>query len=104
MATGRQPPRYVPTLTEVVHSAPAPLTGTGTGPAGVSQEQLTQRVLQRVEMTLERRMREIVATVVLEQTNALMPAVREHLEQVVREMVAQALAEEMREGSPPRAP
>ncbi len=102
MATGRQPPRYVPTLTEVVHSAPAPLTGTV--PAGVSQEQLTQRVLQRVEMTLERRMREIVATVVLEQTNALMPAVREHLEQVVREMVAQALAEEMREGSPPRAP
>jgi len=102
MATGRQPPRYVPTLTEVVHSAPAPLTATP--PAGVSQEQLAQRVLQRVEMTLDRRMREIIATVVLEQTNALMPAVREHLEQVVREMVAQALADEMREGGPPRAP
>ena len=101
MATGRQPPRYVPTLTEVVHSAPAPLA-----PAqpGVSQEQLAQRVLQRVEMTLDRRMREIIATVVLEQTNALMPAVREHLEQVVREMVAQALADEMREGGSPRAP
>lgn len=95
MATGRQPPRYVPTLTEVVQSAPAPLTGTPV--PGISQEQLAQRVLQRVEMTLDRRMREIIATVVLEQTNALMPAVREHLEQVVREMVAQALADEMRD-------
>lgn len=102
MTTGRQPPRYVPTLTEVVHSAPAPLTATPL--AGISQEQLTQRVLQRVEMTLDRRMREIIATVVLEQTNALMPAVREHLEQVVREMVAQALAEETQGNSPPRVP
>jgi hypothetical protein len=100
---GKVPPRYVPTLTEVVHSSPAPLAPAPTI-AGLSQEQLTQRVLQRVELTLDRRMREIIATVVLEQTNALMPAVREHLEQVVREMVAQALAEETSARGLPRAP
>ena len=93
---GKVPPRFVPTLTEVVHSGPAPLAATPAVP-GLSQEQLTQRVLQRVELALDRRMREIIATVVLEQTNALLPAVRERLEQVVREMVAQALADEMRE-------
>ena len=99
---GKTPPRYVPTLTEVVQTGPAPLTAGGA--PGLSQEQLTQRVLQRVEVTLDRRMREIIATVVLEQTNALMPAVRERLEQVVREMVAQALADERQDPGPRRTP
>src|SRR5690606_11429705 len=95
LMAGKVPPRYVPTLTEVVQTGPAPLAPAPV--SGAAQEQLAQRVLQRVELSLDRRLREIIATVVLEQTNALMPAVRERLEQVVREMVAQALAEEMRE-------
>lgn len=92
MAT-RTPPRFVPTLTEVVQTGPAPL-----GPSPVpplSQEQVTQRVMQRVELALDRRVREAIATVVLEQTSALAPLLRERLEAVVREVVAQALAEEM---------
>jgi hypothetical protein len=87
----RQPPRYVPTLTEVVQSGPAPLA-----PApGLSQEQLAQRVLQRVDVVLERRLREAIAGVVLEQTAALVPVLRERLETVVREAVAEAVADEM---------
>ena len=50
MATNRPPPRFVPTLTEVVHSGPAPLAPT----PGVSHEQLAQRVLQRVDLVLDR--------------------------------------------------
>lgn len=99
---GKVPPRYVPTLTEVVQTSPTPLAGGAL--SSLSQEQLAQRVLQRVEVALDRRMREIIATVVLEQTNALMPAVRERLEQVVREMVAQALADEMQDRGPHRTP
>ena len=87
----RPPPRFVPTLTEVVHSGPAPLT---TAP-GLSQEQLAQRVLQRVDLVLDRRLREAIATVVLEQTSALVPLLRERLETVVREAVAEAVADEM---------
>jgi hypothetical protein len=98
--TGRTPPRYVPTLTEVVQSGLAPLA-----PAtpAVSADQLAQRVLQRVDLSLERRLREEIATVVLEQTAALVPLLRERLEAVVREVVAEALADEMqaRGGSAP---
>ena len=87
---GKTPPRYVPTLTEVVHSGPAPLAPS----PGISQEQLVQRVLQRVELVLDRRVRETIATAILEQTNQLMPLVHERLEVLVRQLVAEAIAEE----------
>ena len=38
---------------------------------------------------------EEIATVVMEQTSALLPLLRERLESVVREVVAQAVAEEL---------
>lgn len=91
MATNRPPPRFVPTLTEVVHSGPAPLTAQ----SGPSPEQLAQRVLQRVDLVLDRRVREEIATVILEQTSAIVPLLRERLETVVREVVADAVADEM---------
>lgn len=93
MAT-RTPPRFVPTLTEVVHTAPAPLAPAQALPA-FNQEQLAQRVLQRIDLVLERRLRESIATVVLEQTSALAPLLREQVHAVVRELVAQAVAEEL---------
>ncbi len=90
----RTPPRFVPTLTQVVHvSAPAPLTPTPVAPA--SQDEIAQRVMQRVDLALERRLRETIATVVLEQTSALTPVLRERLEAMVREIVAEALDEEL---------
>jgi hypothetical protein len=90
MAT-RTPPRFVPTLTEVVQTGPAPLSPT----LAVSQDQLAQRVLQRVDLALERRLRETIATVILEQTAALTPLLRDRIESLVRELVAQAVAEEI---------
>jgi tRNA A37 threonylcarbamoyladenosine synthetase subunit TsaC/SUA5/YrdC len=93
--SNRAPPRFVPTLTEVVAnpaaSAPAPLQ-----PAAPSHEQIAQRVLQRVDLVLDRRVREAIASVVLEQTSALAPVLRERLDAVVRDVVAQALAEELK--------
>ncbi len=93
MAGPRTPPRFVPTLTEVVRSGAAVRAD-----AGVSQEQLVQRVMQRVDMALERRLREAIAATVLEQTRALGPILREEIELVVREAVAQALADEIAAG------
>jgi hypothetical protein len=89
----RIPPRFVPTLTEVVHSSPAPLSPSG-GPA-LSQDQVAQRVLQRVDLVLDRRVREAIAAVVIEQTDQLVPLLRERLEAVVRQAVAEAVAEEI---------
>lgn len=101
MAT-RAPPRFVPTLTEVVQSANAPAVPAGL-PA-LNAEALAQRVLQRLDLTLDRRVREAIASVVLEQTSALAPILRERLDAVVRQAVAQAVAEELQSrqrGGPP---
>lgn len=89
----RTPPRFVPTLTEVVNSGPAPLGPSS--PPLLSQDQLAQRVLQRVDLALDRRVREAIAAVVIEQTAQLAPLLRERLELVVRQVVAEAVAEEI---------
>jgi hypothetical protein len=89
---GRQPPRYVPTLTEVVRGS-----AQERAPAGdsLTQEQLLQHVMQRVDLALEKRLREAIAAAVLEQTRSLAPLLRDEIEAVVRETVAQAFADEM---------
>lgn len=94
----RAPPRFVPTLTEVVGGAApvAPAVPAAETPPALSHEQLAQRVLQRLDLTLDRKVREAISTVVLEQTSALAPLLRERLEAVVRQAVAQAVAEELR--------
>ena len=99
MATGRNPPKFVPTLTEVVNSRKAPAGGAV--PSALSEEQLVHRIMQRVELTLEKRLREAIATTVLQQTQMLGPLLREEIELVVRESVEQALAEELSIGREP---
>ena len=94
----RNPPRYVPTLTEVVKSGPE--RASEAAAASVSQEQLIRRVMRRVDLTLERRLREAVAAAVIEQTRSIGPLLREEIEAVVRETVAQAFEQEL----PPQAP
>ncbi len=93
----RTPPKFVPTLTEVVRGGAA-----GRAEESASQEQLVQRVMQRVDITLERRLRESIAAAVLEQTRALGPILREEIELVVREAVAQAFADEIAAGQKTR--
>ncbi len=88
----RVPPRYVPTLTEVVKSAPP---GVAAPSANLSQEQLVHRIMQRIDLTLDRRLREAIATVVLEQTRSLGPILREEIEIVVLQTVSEALSEEL---------
>lgn len=102
------PPRYVPTLTDVVRSLPAapaapavaaPARGEGqradpppraeaqlVSPA-LLEDRLVQRVMQRVDMVLERRLREVVGELVLAQTQALAPRLREEIAGLVRESV-----------------
>ena len=93
MATQRTPPRFVPTLTEVVQTGPAPLAP-AQGPAP-SADQIAQRVLQRVDLSLDRRLREEMAKVILEHSEDLAALLRERLEAVVRQLVADAVAEEI---------
>ncbi len=103
-ATPRTPPRFVPTLTEVVQARQAPQPGLAPqadsiDASGNLEEQIIHRVMQRVDLSLERRLREAVATLVLEQTRSLGPLLREEIESVVRQSVSEAVAEELAQRS-----
>jgi hypothetical protein len=90
--SNRTPPRYVPTLTEVVK--PTTVSESPT-PAGLAEEQLIARVMQRVDLTLERRLREAIASTILEQTRSIAPLLRDQIETAVRQTVSQAFADEL---------
>ena len=110
----RTPPRFVPTLTEVV-APEAMLAAPEVTPVGQSgqvpqatraqhltaesldalEEQILHRVLQRIDLSLERRLREAVATLVLQHTQHLVPRLREEIEFVVRQAVSEAVADEL---------
>jgi FKBP-type peptidyl-prolyl cis-trans isomerase (trigger factor) len=59
------------------------------------EEQILHRVLQRIDLSLERRLREAVATLVLQHTQNLVPRLREEIEFVVRQAVSEAVADEL---------
>ena len=93
------PPRFVPTLTEVVKPStagsnlPAELTWAGVDRAA-KEEKLVERVLQRVDLTLERQLREALGQMILEHTETLAPQLRQEIERVVRQSVSQAFVQE----------
>ena len=107
----RTPPRFVPTLTEVVHvdavlPEPAPVVDmlapqSGSVPAsfvgspGALGEEMVHRVMQRVDVSLDHRLREAIALVVQEHTRSVVPRLREEIEAVVRQSVYEAVADEL---------
>nr|WP_119966385.1 hypothetical protein [Simplicispira lacusdiani] len=124
----RTPPRFVPTLTEVVRGdavpasrlplpAAAPPTAPPPPPAVRAsipapqpappapqlpegfEEHMVHRVMQRVDVMLETRLREAIATVVQEQTRSVLPRLREEVESVVRHCVYEAVADELANGA-----
>jgi len=134
----RVPPRFVPTLTEVVVPTVAletpqtlreedalaagmlpvqtmPSLGAETGTETVHhdalqsatlaaealEDQIIHRVMQRVDLSLERRLKDAIASMVLQQTQLLVPRLREEIEFVVRQSVSDAVADELATRSPP---
>ena len=101
-----QPPRFVPTLTEVVQPAPlrvrAPATASVAAVDQVALENhMVQRVLQRVDLILERRLREAVGQLILEHTERLTTELRVEIEFVVRQSVSQAFSHELEDDTRP---
>ena len=89
----RSPPRFLPTLTEVVDPAllaVPPVTATP------DLEDAVWFVMQRVDMLIERRVREetdaMLSTLVAQQLQSLGERLRLELEDVVRLAVADAIA------------
>ncbi len=130
MTSSKTPPRFVPTLTEVVQ-VPDPLAHeeavevsrppSAWGGASVQssttaqpmpaaalaapvllsegvEELLIHRVMQRVGVVLDHRLRDAIATVVQEQTRSVLPRLREEIESVVRQAVYEAVTDELAAG------
>ena len=124
--SSRTPPRFVPTLTEVVEpgaeqpplaepfapmdmpmnvpmdmpmaAPPAPVVPLPVEPPVLTpfqQEQIVHRVMQRVDVSLEGRLREVVMLVVRDQVKLLEPRPRDEIEMVVRDSVSDAVAQEL---------
>ncbi|MEP6587806.1 MAG: hypothetical protein ABJA84_03485 [Polaromonas sp.] len=94
-----EPPRHVPTLTDIVHPASTPeaTVSADIAPAEISvetQELLVQRVMQGVDLMLERRLHDAIEQLILAHTKALMPRLREEIELLVRESVTHAFVRE----------
>ena len=62
------------------------------------EEYVVHRVMQRVDVGLEQRLRDAIATVLSEQTRSLLPRLREEVESVVRHVVYEAVADELAAG------
>lgn len=96
------PPRFVPTLTDIVQS-PVLVTPSADEKSAeplrpdalVMEEEIIHRVMQRVDLMLDRRLREALGQVILAHTQNLAPLLREEIELVVRESVSQALTQEL---------
>lgn len=63
------------------------------------EEYMVHRVMQRVDVVLDQRLREAIATVVQEQTRSVLPRLREEIESVVRHAVYEAVADELASGA-----
>jgi 50S ribosomal subunit-associated GTPase HflX len=114
MSDAAQPPRFVPTLTEVIVPEtqtpaqdldnPSAVAINGNLPEPIAMEKIeeamVQRVLQRVDLILERRLREAVGQVILEHTETLAPRLREEIENLVRQSLNQAFAQEIESVNP----
>lgn len=62
------------------------------------EELLVHRVMQRVDVSLDIRLRGAIAAVVEEQTRSIVPRLREEIEAVVRQAVYEAVADELAAG------
>ena len=120
MTRPRIPPRFVPTLTTVIDVAadadadvvlhePVPDgPETAAGPPApriderdtVIEEDLMDRVLERVGRSLEDEVSDVVAAEVQAQLDVMVPRLRREIEKVVRRLVIDALARERAAGRP----
>ena len=79
-------------------TTPPPVTIAQGLPDGM-EEYMVHRVMQRVDVVLDQRLRDAIATVVQEQTRSVLPRLREEIESVVRHAVYEAVADELAGGS-----
>jgi len=96
--------RSLPTLTEVVTvpvlSDPVPALEPQPSP---DTEAIVERVMQRLDLSLQTHVREVVESLVLEHIREVEPRLKQKVAVAVRQAVAKAVAAELKEKRPARA-
>lgn len=90
MRAAKPTPRFLPTLTEVVHPPNPPEPPPQ---ASIDTEAMVAKVMQAVSPHIESQLRELVSDLVQEQLRELAPRIQHDLEQMVRAAVEGAVAE-----------
>lgn len=92
----RNLPRFLPTLTEIVH---LPAVERTTTPVTPDLEATVSFVMQRVDSVIERRLREetdvMLRNIVTEQLQSLGVRLRHELDTVVRQAVSEAMTSQL---------
>ena len=107
MSTLQVPPRFVPTLTEVVDMAFPPEAAqavepgaSATGKTSVSAREVeaaaVQRVLRHIDLILENRLQEAIGKLVLAHSQTLALQLREEVADVVHQCLSRAFDEAAR--------
>jgi hypothetical protein len=95
----RNPPRFVPTLTDKIghEVSDAPDTDTAQSQPIETRidEQLMVRIMQRVDLALERRLREAIASVIAEHTQSMVPQLHDQISIAIESTVRDAVAQEL---------
>lgn len=87
-------------LADVAGTRPVPASAARRPLPQGMEEYMVHRVMQRVDVVLDQRLREAIALVVQEQTRSVLPRLREEIESVVRHAVYEAVADELASGNP----
>lgn len=96
--TSRNVPRFLPTLTEIVQApAPAPRAQAEdvVTPGGADQVAIEASVRGQVDAEMGELLRDAVAAAMLEQVDAIAARLREEIEPILRQAVADMVANEI---------
>ncbi len=93
----RNPPRFLPTLTEVVQ---VPISGVHSNGALPDPEQIVQRILQRLDGQLKTSVQAAIQDMVREQLQVLEPLLMQEVELAVRQAVHEVLSKKPQTGVP----
>ncbi|RYE57847.1 MAG: hypothetical protein EOP18_02085 [Rhizobiaceae bacterium] len=104
----RTPPRFVPTLTEIVDGSDFVPAESGVPAANAAstttwitpqmQDALVERVMQRVVQRLEPKLSDTIAAIARQHSEAMSQHLSEKIEDVVSELVADAVNAELVSG------
>lgn len=88
-------PASAPVEAAAPAAAPASMVALDDADAFRLEEELLHRVLQRIDLSLEERLTEVVSAAVQRQLDAMVPQLRGEIEAVLRALVIEALAREL---------